>query len=294
MLRRAKLVEDEDFYNRLSHWVNVRQNSAGARYASAVDMSRQAPFIDQAASIDPTNKANTTLSYYDQGAGLALALDLQLRAQHRSSLDKFMRAMWQEFGQKQTNYAPAKSYTLNDLQRVLGEVAKDTAFAGRFFRQYVYGREQPRFADNLLLAGLAVVPTRALGAALSGQVDFDENGRCLVASNTTIGSGLYKAGIDRGDQLVVLDGKEIKSPTDLEGILRKHSPSDLVLVKIRTRGGVERNLQLVLTEDPNVQVQPVENVAKMTLSPKQKELREAWLKPGDSSDAAPAMIGSID
>ena len=293
-LRRAKVTDDEDFFNHLSHWVNARQNSPGARYASAVDMSRQAPFIDQAASIDPTNKVNTTLSYYDQGAGMALALDLQLRAQHRSSLDKFMQAMWQEFGQKQANYAPAKPYTLNDLQRVLGEVAKDTTFAGRFFRQYVYGREQPRFAENLLLAGLAVVPTRALGAALSGQVEFDEEGRCLVANNTTIGSGLYKAGIDRGDQIVVLDGKDIKSPNELDAVLRKHSPSDLVLVKIRTRGGVERNLQLVLTEDPNVQVQPVENVAKMTLSPKQKELREAWLKSGDTGTAAPALVSKAE
>jgi predicted metalloprotease with PDZ domain len=276
-LRRAKLVEDEDFFAKISGWVNTRTNSPGARYASAVDMSRQAPFIDAAGSIDPTNKTNTTISYYDQGAGLALVLDLQLRQHHRSTLDKYMQALWQQFGQKQENYAPAKPYTLKDLQRVLGEVSKDTTFAGRFFRQYIYGREQPRFSESLLLAGLAVIPTRALGAALPKQVEFDDEGRCIVAYNTTIGSGLYKAGIDRGDQIMILDGKEIKSAGDLDATLRKHSPSDLVLVKIKTRGGVEKTVQLVLTEDPNVQVQPVEAVEKMTLSPAQKTLREAWL-----------------
>ena len=135
-------------------------------------------------------------------------LDLQLRQHHRTSLDKFMQAMWQQYGKKQAGYAPANPYTLRDLQRVLGEVSKDTVFASRFFRQYVYGREQPRFSENLLVAGLAVIPTRALGAALPSQVEFDDEGRCLVAYNTQIGSGLYKAGIDRGDQLVVLDGKE--------------------------------------------------------------------------------------
>jgi len=214
-LRRAKLIDDEAFFDDISRWVNLRQNSPGARYASAIDMSRQAAFTDGAGSSAPMNQVNTTLSYYDQGAGIALVLDLQLRQHHRSSLDKFMQAMWLQYGKKQANYAPATPYTVKDLQRVLGEVSKDTVFANRFFRQYVYGREQPRFSENLMVAGLAVIPTRALGAALPNQVEFNDEGRCLVAYNTQIGSGLYKAGIDRGDQIVVLDGKEIKSPGDL-------------------------------------------------------------------------------
>ena len=276
-LRRAKLIEDEDFFEDISRWVNLRLNSPGARYASAIDMSRQAAFTDAAVSIDPTNTVNTSLSYYDQGAGLALVLDLQLRQQHRSSLDKYMQAMWQQFGKKQEDRTPTNPYTVKDLQRVLGEVSKDTAFAGRFFRLYVHGREMPRFSENLLTAGLAVIPTRVLGAALPRQVEFTEDGRCLVAYNTQIGSGLYKAGIDRGDQIVVLDGKEIKSSVDLDGVLRKHSPSDVVFVKIKTRGGVERTTQLILAEDPNVGVKPVESVQNMVYTPAQKVLREAWL-----------------
>ena len=276
-LRRAKLIEDEEFFDDISRWVNLRQNSPGARYASAIDMSRQAAFTDHAGTTAPMNLVNTNLSYYDQGAGIALVLDLQLRQHHRSSLDKLMQALWQQYGKKQSGYAPAAPYNVRDLQRVLGEVSKDTVFANRFFRQYVYGREQPRFSENLLVAGLAVIPTRALGAALPSQVEFDEAGRCLVAFNTQIGSGLYKAGIDRGDQLVVLDGKEIKSAGDLDGVLRKHSPSDVVFVKVKTRGGVEKTTQLILAEDPNVQVKPVEAVEKMVYTPAQKVLREAWL-----------------
>ena len=277
VLRRMKAYDDEQFFAKISNWVNLRQNSPGAKYASAVDMSRQAAFTDAAASIDPTNRVNTTLSYYAQGAGLALALDLQLREKHRSSLDKYMQALWKEFGKNQTNYAPATPYTLRDLQRVLGEVSHDTAYAARFFRQHVMGRDQPRFSEVLLPAGLVIVPSHALGAALPRQVEFDDEGRCLVAVNTTIGSGLYKAGIDRGDQIVMLDGKEIKAQQELTAVMRKHSPNELVSAKIKTRGGVEKLVQLVLTEDPNVQVQPVEAVDKMHLETKQKELRDAWL-----------------
>ena len=276
-MRRAKFYDDEQFFEKIGGWVNARLNSPGARYASAVDMSRQAVFTDAGVSIDPTNVANTYLSYYTQGAGLALVLDLQLRQHHRTSLDKYMQALWQQFGRQQTGYAPVRPYTLPDLQRVLGEVSRDTVFAGRFFRQYVYGHEQPRFTENLLTAGLAMVPTHALGAALPRQVEFDGQGRCLVTVNTLIGSGLYKAGIDRGDQLVMLDGKALKSAADLDEVLHHHSPSDLVMTQVRTRGGVDRTLQLVLTEDPNVQIQPVESVQKMTLTPVQKTLRDAWL-----------------
>ncbi|MEJ7665793.1 MAG: hypothetical protein WKG07_42880 [Hymenobacter sp.] len=75
-----------------------------------------------------------------------MSLDLQLRQRYHTSLDKYMQAMWQEFGKNQTAaLAPAKAFTVADLQRVLGTVAKDTAFAGSFFRRYVYGREAPRF-----------------------------------------------------------------------------------------------------------------------------------------------------
>ena len=276
-LRRAKLIEDEEFFNDISGWVNLRQNSPGARYASAIDMSRQAAFTDGAASTAPMNLVNTNLSYYDQGAGLALVLDLQLRQHHRSSLDKYMQALWQQYGKKQDGYAPTSPYTVKDMQRVLGEVSKDTVFANRFFRMYVYGREQPRFNENLLVAGLAVLPTRVLGAALPRQVEFDDDGRCIVAYNTQIGSGLYKAGIDRGDQIVMLDGKEIKSSADLDAVLHTHSPSDVVFVKVKTRGGAEKTTQLILAEDPNVQVKPVESVEKMVYTTNQKTLREAWL-----------------
>jgi predicted metalloprotease with PDZ domain len=278
MLRRAGYYDNEQFFDRVSQWVNVRVNSPGARYASAVDMSRQAGFVDAATSVDPNNRSNTYLSYYYQGAGIALTLDLQLRQRYRTSLDKYMQALWQEFGKPQTPaFAPAKPYTLPDLQRVLGTVAKDTAFAGTFFRRYIYGHEAPRFAENLALAGLAVIPNKVLAAALPRQVEFTEDGRCILARNTTMGSGLYKAGIDRGDEIMTLDGVKITDMATLEGVMRRHTPADLVPVRVRSRAGVERTTQVVLTEDTNVQVQPMENVEKMTATQAQKDLRAAWL-----------------
>ena len=84
---------------------------------------------------------------------------------------------------------------------------------------------------------------------------------------------MYKAGIDRGDQIVTLDGEKIDNMATLEGIMRRHTPADLVPVRVRNRAGQERNVQVVLTEDTNVQVQAMEDVEKMTATPAQKESR---------------------
>ena len=276
MMVRAGIIDEDTYYEQVSGYVKARQNAPGARYASAVDMSRQAVFADAGVSIDPTNRSNTYLSYYVQGAGLALSLDLQLRATKRTDLDALMRAMYEQFGKNQQNYAPATPYTLPDFQRVLGEVARDTAFAGRFVRQYITGREAPRFSENLLTAGLVVKPTHVLGAALPRQVRF-ENGQCIIANATQIGSGLYRAGLDRGDVLLTLDGQELTDAGTLDGLMRQHSPADMVLVKVRTRGGVERTAQLVLTEDPNVEVVPGEMVQTFNLTQPQKDVRANWL-----------------
>ena len=274
-LRRTRNYDDAAFFDKVSAWVSDRLNSPGARYTSAVGMSQQAVFTDSGVSIDPVNTANTYLSYYYYGAGLALALDLELRRDHRATLDQYMQALWQQYGKKQANFAPTRPYTLPDCQRVLGEVAHDTAYAGQFFRRYMYGHEQPHFAEDLQAAGLAVVPTHQL--ALGEQVDFDPQGRCLVAGNALIGSGLYKAGLDVGDQLLMLDDKPLRAPSDLDAVLKRHAPNQIVSAQVRTRAGAERAVQLLLNETASVQVQRTEAGAKTPLIPAQQALRDAWL-----------------
>jgi predicted metalloprotease with PDZ domain len=75
--------------------VNEVVGSPGRQFFSAVDMSRQAPFVDAATSIDPQNRSNTFISYYTFGQAIATGLDLTLRSRSPDlSLDDFMRAMW--------------------------------------------------------------------------------------------------------------------------------------------------------------------------------------------------------
>ena len=73
-------------------------NSPATRFASVVEMSRQAPLADRAVWTDPRNDRNTYLSYYSFGDAIGLALDLTLRTQTNITLDEFMQALWQKFG----------------------------------------------------------------------------------------------------------------------------------------------------------------------------------------------------
>ncbi|WP_078062817.1 M61 family metallopeptidase [Solirubrum puertoriconensis] len=248
----------------------------GAKRYGAIYMSQQAPFVDAAKSIDPSNRANTYQSYYYVGGANALALDLLLRQKYRTDLDTYMRAVWQQHGKPQKNHAPERPYTVPDLQRILGEVSKDTAFAGQFFRQHIYNATPHDYAALLAPAGVVVRQAKPNVAALGmpGQIDF-VNGRCLITYNTLVGTPLYQAGLDRDDELLKLDGKLLKDEKALAAILKKHEPTDTVPLEYRSRGQV-RTAQIALAADPTLEVVPAEQAGQQP-TPEQLAFRKAWL-----------------
>ena len=277
LLRRAGVYTDSAYAKEaLTGLVAAMTLAPGAARYSPVHMSQQAPFVDAAAAIDPNNRANTYLSYYYIGGANALALDLLLRENFKTDLDTYMRALWQQFGSKQQNYAPARPYTLPDLQRVLGEVARDTAFAGQFFRQHIYGHQLPDYATLLAPAGLLVRPARPGQASLAARLSFNAADSTATLGTTAVGSPLYAAGLDREDVLLQFDGQPIISGKSFQERLSTHKPGDVVPLEVRTRTGV-RTVPVTLIADPAVEVVTYEE-AKQPLSRAQKKFRAAWLR----------------
>ena len=275
LLRRAGILTDEQYMQELTTVVNSMMTAPGAKLYSPVQMSQQAPFVDAAAAIDPNNRVNTYLSYYTIGGANALALDMLLRQNYKTDLDTYMRTVWQQHGQAQQNFAPQRPYTLPDLQRILGEVARDTAFAGRFFRTHITGHELPKYEELLAPAGLLVRRARP-GQPTLGFVDltFAPQG-VTVNSSTLVGSPLYLAGIDREDVLLKLDGKSLKDQKEFGKLLSKHKPGDVVPVEVRGRAGV-RTVQVTLAEVPALEV-VLNEQAKLPVTPEQLAFRAAWL-----------------
>ncbi|HWW11985.1 MAG TPA: M61 family peptidase, partial [Brevundimonas sp.] len=136
-IRRAGLSTVDRFLAEIGGQANVIVNTPARSYGSPQEMSLRAPFVDAAASIDPTNP-NIFTSYYTYGAALALTLDLTLRQRFEGlTLDDYMRQMWRTHGRTE------KAYTPDDLRAGLAEVTGDPAFAQAFFDASVRGSELP-------------------------------------------------------------------------------------------------------------------------------------------------------
>jgi predicted metalloprotease with PDZ domain len=273
-LKRAGLIPLDEFAHRTGRTVNAVVNSPGRQVRTPVEMSRLAPFVDAATSIDPNDYGNTFISYYTWGAALGLGLDLTLRERYSKTLDDYMRAMWREFGSKQANETPQRPYTLDDLRRTLGEVAGDTAFANDFFRRFVEGHEVPDYATLLAPAGLLLRPANPGKPWLGGDFRF-EDGRAILASAARVGTPLYDAGLEGGAAVSSLDGRPVATAEDLAAILAAHRPGDEIPVVFELRG--ERfEKRLKPTADPTLEIVTFEEAGR-PVSPEIARFRESWL-----------------
>jgi predicted metalloprotease with PDZ domain len=242
-------------------------------------MSRLAPFVDAATSVDRTVFANTFLSYYTFGQAIGLGLDLTLRARSGGAvtLDHFMRALWLAHG-KPGGQAPGmvdRPYTMADLRAALAAVSGDAAFADEFFARYIQGREAVDYTALLARAGLLLRPTNP-GRAFAGDLQLrDVQGRARVADAVPFGSPAYGAGLDRDDVILAVAGKDTSSAVDVEQAIRASRPGAQVPIVFERRGArVTSTLRLV--EDPHVEVVRFEEAGR-ALTAEQRQFREAWL-----------------
>ena len=272
-LRRAGLISDSAFAAMLGTIVNDVVLAPGRRFFSPMEMSLQAPFADAATAIDPVNQPNTFLSYYTWGSGIALGLDLALRARPGGkTLDGYMRLMWERFGRPARRYVIRRPYTVDDLERTLGEYMGDRAFAVDYFARYVRGRDVPDYGALLAHAGLELrrpEPAKAFAGAMALAVDSTG---VKVSSAPLAGTPLYAAGVSDGDLLLSLDGRTIGSEADWNAMLAARTPGDSAALRFRQRG---REVQAVvrLTADPRVELSPTDQPTEA-----QRTFHESWLR----------------
>jgi predicted metalloprotease with PDZ domain len=280
ILHRAGLNPLEATLNSLAGTINAVTLSPGRRFRSAADMSTLAPFVDAASSIDRTSWDNTFISYYTWGAALGLALDLSLREQKagQTTLDTYMRAMWTRFGRpgQKISGRVATPYTMEDLETVLGELTTKQ-FARTFFGSFIQGRDVADYGRLLEQAGL-VLRKRNAGRAylIAPGLSFQGGAGARLTAAALFETALYKAGVDRDDLIVSIDGVNLSSQQTLEETLAKHKPGASVPIRFVRRSGETVTGTLVLDEDPRIEVVTVEQ-AGGTPTAAQKQFRTEWL-----------------
>lgn len=244
VLMRGGVIDEQSFVQRMGGIATQVSTARGRRFFSPVEMSMQAPFVDAATSVDPTNRGNTFLSYYTWGSGIGLALDLHLRRSGGDlTLDDLMQEVWRRHGEVE------RPYTVSDLEAALAAVTGDDAMARDFFDRFVRGREAPDFTALLATMGIdygerGTGPTRLTGAPLRF-----ENGGAIVAANTLAGDPLYEAGVDRGDRLVRVEGTEVTSAEALAAAVGQLEAGTEVEVEIEGRAG-PRTVRVALERRP--------------------------------------------
>ncbi|HYE87448.1 MAG TPA: hypothetical protein VEA16_13895 [Vicinamibacterales bacterium] len=276
---RAGLTTIDAFAGELAGVINTVLLSPGRIFRSAVDMSRLAPFVDAAASIDRTAWPNLFISYYTYGQAIGLGLDLSLRDRSNGKItgDAFMTALWAQFG-RPGQQEPGKvntAYTVDGLKESLAKLSGDRAFANDFFAKYIEGRDVVDYGRLLSRAGF-VMRKRNAGRAFAGQVTLQPGGSALrVGGLVPWESALYKAGVAQDDQLLMV-GTTALGTTSWDDALAKHKPGESVPLRYVRRSGETVNGTITFDEDPRIEVVPVEKTGG-TLTADQKQFRDAWL-----------------
>ena len=238
-----------------------------------------APFVDRAASTDPTNFDNTYISYYTWGAAIGLGLDLTLRERSNGmvTLDHFMQALWQKHGKpggKAPGYVDVP-YTVGDLKAALAAVAGDAAFAEDFFARFIQGHELVNYESLLDRAGF-VLRLASPGRAFAGQLRLvDIQGRPRVTGASPLDSPAYRAGLDDDDVILSVRGTEVANVADVERLIHAGKPGDVVPVVFERRGQ-RINAMLQLVQDPLIEIVRAEDIGR-PLTPSQRQFRQAWL-----------------
>ena len=186
-----------------------------------------------------------------------------------------MRLMWERFGRPTRRYAVRRPYTVDDLERTLGEYAGDATFARDFFKRYVRGREVPDFAALLARAGMRVAPSGPGGAYAGPLVLASDSTGTTVASPAIAGTPVHAAGLELGDRLVSADGRPVRGDEEWQALVAAKAPGDSVSLVFQQRGREVRGV-VWLVADPRVAVAPMEQQGE-SLSEGQRAFRTSWL-----------------
>ena len=263
-LARADIRTDKQYVEGLDGGLNYVINSPGRNYFNPIEMSYQAPFVDAARSVDPVNRSNTFVSYYTYGSVLGLGLDLSLRTMDKGlNLDDYFKLVWMKYGKTEV------PYTVKDLQVALAEYA-GKEFADNYFENYIFDSKLPDYKSLFAKVGVNLELAEPNKASL-GETIRKRNDEWRMTSNATVGSPIYKAGIESEDVFISIAGTDLNSVENVDEILANHKPGDVIKVVIE-RWGQEKTFDVTLEASKRLQTTLDENAGR-----KEVERRNAWL-----------------
>lgn len=265
MLRRAGIINDEEYLATLSGMIDNVQSKPG-RFEMSVEEASFDAWIKYYRPDE--NAVNSQISYYDKGHLLGLLLDLEIRKMTAGakSLDDVMRYLYAEFYKKNRNYSP------EDFQRAAETVAG--ASLENFFARYVRGREELDYNASFSTVGLqlgAADPARPPAERAQFGADLSQQGDRLVITRVYSDTAAYDQGLNAGDQVVALDGMRVTQQSFLARLAEKRPGDVLNLTLFRDDDLRAMQIKLGRRIVPDYRLLPLKQ-----LTPEQVKQYRAW------------------
>jgi predicted metalloprotease with PDZ domain len=200
MLLRAGIIDEARYLKLLGKTFTTVLSMPGRNVESVANASYNAWTKYYRAD---ENTPNSTISYYQKGSLVALALDALLRAETPHSLDDFMRLLYAR------HLRGERGVKENELVSLLHALGLSRARAAEFEALHISGTADAPWADivkPLKLALHAVPDIAGSPASLGGRLEpCDEGVRVTLVLS---GSALQKAGLAKGDLIVAIKGEQ--------------------------------------------------------------------------------------
>jgi predicted metalloprotease with PDZ domain len=280
-LVRAGITRPDDYLRSLGDAIDALRRRPGAAVQSLEESSFDAWIKFNKSWPD---SGNATVSFYDKGALVSMALDMEVRRRSGGvrSFDDVVRGLFERFPRE----GPA--YTTDDLLMLLRQAAG--AGFEDFFARYVAGVEPIDFEAELATAGLELSRGES-GAqndrAYTGITLTDSGGLASVTGVASDGPA-YAAGIIAGDLIVAINGRRATAG-GFDGLLRTIKPGEPVRVSL-FRYDTLRQIEFIASGRPEAKWM-VRRVKEPTEA--QRAVYESWLgqkwpddraRPGNKED----------
>ncbi|MFB2120276.1 M61 family metallopeptidase [Parapedobacter sp. 2B3] len=265
LLRRCGFLDESGYLQAIANDVNTIENRPGNKVQSAALASFDA-WIKYYRPDE--NSANTSVSYYNKGALLAMLLDLKIltATQGEKRLDDVLKAAYEKFYVRER-----RGFREQELQTLIEEVT-GTSVAAIFDAAHAIG---PLDYNGYL---------NAVGYEL---IDYNEgqerpdlgfttamtDGR-VVVTGVTRGTGAWNGGINVKDEVLAINGERLDANgRELNRLVQSSVIGDQLDVLI-ARDGKIRELTITLSEDTkgSFRIVPLQNASQQ-----QKRLGQTWL-----------------
>jgi len=263
IVRRLHLYEPENYLNILAADINSLENQPGAKVQSLAESSYDA-WIK--AYRPNENSNNTTISYYNKGALVAMLLDMEIihDTNGAKSLDDVMKYMYTEYYKNKK-----RGYTDDEFKQGLEIIAGKNL--DDFYKNYIYGLTPIDYNKYLQYAGYKITDEFAgTNEPAVGFAVTNAGGHIFITS-VVRGSSAWIDGLNVNDEITGIDGAPI---TSLTGILNDKKPGDKMTFNIK-RDALPMSITITVLKNTNVKYK-IE--ALPDVSPQQLTVRKKWLK----------------